>query len=116
MRNPVLLDNTVLTNFALARCGNLPLKLWPDCVCTTEAVLEEYRRGVKTVSLPTGIWDYLPILHLTSEEEKWMKDSLPPYLALGECTALAAAVHRQGVFASDDRQARKTAQELNLSQ
>ncbi|MEA3350788.1 MAG: hypothetical protein U9Q82_09225, partial [Chloroflexota bacterium] len=106
MHNPVLLDNTVLTNFAWAKCAYLPLELWPGHVCVTQAVVEEYRRGVEEVSLPAGIWDHLPLLSLTHEENEWIQGHLPTYLGIGECSAIAAAFHRQGVFASDDLQAR----------
>lgn len=37
MTQPVLLDNTVLSNFALVLRKDLPGALWPDAVCTTQA-------------------------------------------------------------------------------
>ena len=114
MKNPVLLDNTVLTNFSWARCANLPLELWPGHVCTTQAVIEEYRSGVKKAGLPADIWNQLPILRLTNAEQNWMEGYLPSCLGLGERATLTVAFHRQGVFASDDLQARKIAQALNL--
>jgi hypothetical protein len=46
-----VLDNTVLTNFAIVGRDNLPLLLWPGA-CTTPAALGEYRAGVATGALP----------------------------------------------------------------
>lgn len=114
MQNPVLLDNTVLTNFASAKCADLPLEVWPGRVGVTQAAVEEYRRGVENVGLPAGVWDHLPLLKLTPEEKAWLQGRFPAYLGAGESVTIAAAFHRQGVFASDDFQARKTAQALDV--
>jgi hypothetical protein len=40
-RRLVLLDNTVLTNFALVGQDNLPTRLWSDAACTTTAAYGE---------------------------------------------------------------------------
>jgi predicted nucleic acid-binding protein len=42
----VLLDNTVLTNFALVGQENLLLRLWPGVARTTTAAFGEYMAGV----------------------------------------------------------------------
>ncbi len=46
VRSPVILDNTVLTNFALAECTELVMLLWSDALQTTPQVMTEYREGV----------------------------------------------------------------------
>ena len=76
--------------------------------------MEEYRRGVENVGLPAGVWDHLPLLKLTPEEKAWLQERFPTYLGAGESASIAAAFHRRGVFASDDLQARKIAQALNV--
>ncbi len=114
MQNPVLLDNTVLTNFASAKCTDLPPEIWPGRVCVTQAAIEEYRRGVENVGLPAGVWDHTPLLHLTDEEKAWLQERFPTYLGAGESASIAAAFHRRGVFASDDLKARQAAQALDV--
>ncbi len=42
----VILDNTVLTNFALAGCTELVTLLWGDALQTTPDVIAEYQEGV----------------------------------------------------------------------
>ena len=39
---PVLLDNTVLINFALVDWQDLVMRLWPKAACTTPSALDEY--------------------------------------------------------------------------
>jgi hypothetical protein len=46
MSKLVLLDNTVLTNFALINHTDLVLGLWANA-CTTSAAQTEYRVGVQ---------------------------------------------------------------------
>jgi hypothetical protein len=46
MNGPLLLDNTVLTNFALVGRSDLPLRLWSGGACITPAVLGEFQAGV----------------------------------------------------------------------
>ena len=75
--------------------------------------MSEYRAGVLAVGVPREIWKDLPIVTLTEVEKAWMAN-LPPYLGAGEATCLAAALHRKGVLASDDRKARIVAQNLNI--
>lgn len=104
----VFLDNTVLTNFALIGRPDLIFSIWPDIACTVTPVMEEYQTGVQTSNLPRKAWDGL-LIHQLTDEESAMAASLPPKLGAGERACLAAAIMRQGVFASDDQQARKYA-------
>ncbi|MBC8503968.1 MAG: DUF3368 domain-containing protein [Anaerolineales bacterium] len=111
--NPVLLDNTVLTNFGLAQRPDLPHTLWPNRGCTTLMVMEEYYAGVQGGGLPEGAWDNLPVLTLSPDEKQWMSN-LPVHLGAGEQTCLAVSYLRQGLFASDDLRARSMAQNLGV--
>jgi predicted nucleic acid-binding protein len=105
----VLLDNTVLTNFALVERSDLVMRLWEAAACTTPSALAEYKAGVISGLLPSDAWKNLPLVTL-SEAEVAFAAELPPRLGAGERTCLAVAVHRQGLLASDDLDARHIAQ------
>ena len=105
---PVVLDNTVLTNFALVNKADLVLCVWPTAVCTTPFVLQEYRVGVDRGTVPANAWEELIVATLTEEETAKMSDFLPR-LGRGERSCLAVAVCRQGLLATDDLDARREA-------
>ena len=106
---PVLLDNTVLTNLALVTRTDLVRRLWPTAVCTTPSVIAEYEAGVAGGSLPPDAWTDLPVVTPTDAESA-LAVSLSPRLGQGERTCLAVAAYRHGLFASDDLDARRAAE------
>lgn len=109
----VLLDNTVLTNFAMVNRPDLVLDLWGTDSATTPAVMAEYQAGVISRGLPADIWDSL--LQLTPDSvEKDFAERLSPKLGSGERSCLAIAVYRKGMLACDDAEARREAQRLDL--
>lgn len=110
---PLLLDNTVLTNFALAGRSDLVLGLAAEWV-TTPSVMAEYRAGVAGRGLPANEWDSLVQLPLQPDEQAFA-DRLPPQLGRGERSCIAVAVHRRGLFASDDVKARWEAQQYGVA-
>jgi predicted nucleic acid-binding protein len=65
----VLLDNTILTNFALVGLTSKLRDLWGERVATTEEVLEEYAAGVETGKLPRVDWTHLKTIALSSQEQ-----------------------------------------------
>jgi predicted nucleic acid-binding protein len=107
MSQPVLLDNTVLTNFALIGRADLVFGLWTNA-CTTPAVSVEYQTGVKVRHLPAATWDRLPIVSLAANETAFAH-RLDRRLGAGECSCIAVAYYRNGLFVSDDRDARQQA-------
>jgi predicted nucleic acid-binding protein len=109
LTRPIVLDNTVLTNFALVNRADLVMRLWSTAACTTPAASAEYGVGVSRGLLPSDAWADLPVVTPTEEESNFAS-SLSPRLGAGERTCLAVAVHRQGLFASDDLDARRAAQ------
>jgi len=113
MSGPVLLDNTVLVNFASAGRADLVLNSDLDRLCTTPAVISEYEAGVENGHVPGGVWTSLPRLECTAEEASFAK-SLSNRLGSGERSCIAVAVHRQGLFASDDADARSNAREHEI--
>ena len=112
MSKPVLLDNTVLTNFALIGRSDLILDLWPDA-CITPAVQAEYQAGVTSRQLPVDAWQSLPIVTLTPAEAAFV-NQLSQRLGAGERTCIAAAHHQNGLFVSDDFDARRQAQAYGI--
>lgn len=104
----VLLDTTVLTNFALVGLTSIPKDLWGDKVCTTSEVLEEYAAGVETGKLPRVDWTQLKIILLSSEEQLFGAQMFPN-LGRGERTCLVIAILRHAMLATDDQLARRAA-------
>lgn len=113
---PVVLDNTVLTNFALAERPELVALLWGEAWCTTTRVFEEHQEGVTSGAVPAGAWDSLPILEL-DQEERDLAQELPSSLGPGERSCLALILRRGGTLVSDDLYARKfaAAQEIPVT-
>jgi predicted nucleic acid-binding protein len=110
---PVLLDNTVLTNFALVGRPDMVLCLWPDTACTTPAVQSEYQVGAAAGLVPGETWADLPMVALTAAEATFAAE-LPPRLGAGERTCLAVALHRHGLLVSDDQDARAAARRYEV--
>ena len=109
---PIVLDNTVLTNFALVKHTAVVLRLWPTA-CTTAETMAEYQNGVSLGRVPAQAWSELPIVSL-SETELSLAVSLSPRLGAGERTCLAVVYERHGLFVSDDLDARLSAQRIGL--
>jgi predicted nucleic acid-binding protein len=111
---PVVVDNTVLTNFALVGRTDLVMRLWPTTVCTTPAVLDEYRAGAVSGLVSADAWADLTVVTM-SEEEMALTASFSTRLGAGERFCLAVAIHRRGLLASDDLDARRTAEQQDVS-
>jgi len=111
---PVLLDNTVLTNFALVGEARLVKHLWATRACTTPAALDEYEAGAASGMVPAEAWADLPLVTLT-EQELAFAAGLSLRLGVGERTCMAVAFHRQGLLASDDLDARRVAEAYGIS-
>jgi predicted nucleic acid-binding protein len=110
--NPVLLDNTVLSNFARIDRHHLVMDIWPSCATTLEA-WQEFQAGVMIGKLPKDVWNGLALIALTADEHEISK-RLSMILGPGERTCIAAAKHRNGLFVTDDRKARQVALELGI--
>lgn len=110
----VLLDNTVLSNFAQAQIVSAVFSLWGNQICTTSEVSAEYAVGVITASLPRSAWKDLKVIEQT-EEEKSFGLSLSARLGAGERSCLAIACKRGAIFATDDLFARETAKQYQIS-
>lgn len=64
----LLLDNTVLSNFALVERINLLPDALGNQIATTSQVINEYQNGVAKGILPATSWDWLEIIELSQEE------------------------------------------------
>lgn len=113
-RGLLILDNTVLTNFALADRPDLILALRQIDCATTPAVMAEYERGVRARGLAADAWQQLQLLPLQPEEAAFAA-GLSPQLDAGERTCIAIAVQRRALLATDDAVARRTARRHGVS-
>jgi predicted nucleic acid-binding protein len=95
----VLLDNTILTNFALVGLTPILRELWGKRAATTEEVLEEYAAGVETGKLPRVDWTHLKTITLSSKE-RVLVISRFPNLGKGERSCLIVAIDRDAMFAT----------------
>jgi len=109
----VLLDATILTNFAQVGFSAVLKELWGDQVCTTAEVLSEYEAGTKTAGLPPLSWKELSILVLIPDEQS-LASNLFSRLGLRERTCLAVAIRRGALLATDDKPAGRAAKRNSI--
>jgi predicted nucleic acid-binding protein len=107
----VLLDNTVLSNFALVGRADLLQQALGQTAATTIQVLQEFQRGVDLGLLPTTNWDWLRVLTFDAQE-KATYAQLCERLNPGEAACLAIAMQRKGQVLTDDRDARWIATQM----
>jgi predicted nucleic acid-binding protein len=112
MSQPVLLDNTILANFAAVNRPDLVLNLW-STACTTPAVQLEHQMGIASGRFTEDAWQNLPMTELTLTEALFA-DRLNKRFGAGERTCIAVAYLRHGLFASDDLDARRMAQSYGI--
>ena len=108
----ILLDTTVLSNFAhIERLDLLRLAL-PDAA-TTPHVVAELERGVTSGHLPTCDWGWLELVELTSSEEISLAH-VRLILDDGEAACVAVALEREASLFPDDLDARRYAQRRGI--
>ncbi len=107
----VLVDNTVLSNFAKVNRLDLLRKAF-DRVYVTEQVLEEFRLGIRRGVLPNVSLDF-EVLRLKDDEIE-LYNALRIRLGRGEASCLAIAKHRNMKVLTDDLDARKIANVLGV--
>ena len=79
----ILLDNTVLSNFALISHSEFIQQAFVEEVGTTRQVFYELQRGIQLGRLPKCNWEWLQQLQLTNEE-KLQFNRLSVHLGAGE--------------------------------
>ncbi|MFQ6101693.1 MAG: DUF3368 domain-containing protein [Anaerolineae bacterium] len=108
-----MLDNTVMSNFALVGRTGWLQKVWPGMLITSEEAWAELQAGVRLGRIPKVDWSWLTVLSLT-EMEREARDELMPPLHEGEAACLALARSRGYAFLTDDRVARREARRLGV--
>jgi predicted nucleic acid-binding protein len=108
MSSLVLLDNTVLSNFALVRQLHLLQQILGQRAATVAQVIAEYERGVALHRVPATGWEWLTIYNLTNDELD-MYQALLRRVNAGEAACLAVAYTRKLSLVTDDRDARQIA-------
>lgn len=108
-----LLDNTVLSNFALVGQASLLDKILGDTAVTTTAVLTEFNQGVTAHRVPATDWTWLTVTEPDPEETK-LYTNLLARINAGEASCLAVAAKRNGRLVTDDRDARQIAMQMQV--
>ena len=105
----ILIDNTVLSNFALA--GKLPVleNYCKDKGVTTKEVLMEFERGINAGIFTNINLIWLKIIDLANEEEKLLFMNIRKKLGAGEASCLAVAINMGYDLLTDDMAVRKIA-------
>jgi predicted nucleic acid-binding protein len=109
----IVIDNTVLSNFALVQRPEFIRHAFYEQVGTTEQVFDELARGVKLGRLPKCSWEWLECIRMT-ESEVLQCTQLRQQLDEGEASCLAVATQRTWKVATDDKDARKWAIRLHI--
>jgi hypothetical protein len=104
----ILLDNTVLSNFAVVQRPDLLRAAFGDVLATTKEVSEELTAGIEHARLPAVDWSWLPVWNLQETEEDYYQQFLRT-LNAGEASCLAMALVRGCRVLTDDRDARELA-------
>jgi predicted nucleic acid-binding protein len=108
----VVVDNTVLSNFAHVERPALLQQVFAD-LATTPAAMTELAVGEQLGRLPVVDWAWLSIVTLTPDEET-QANALNETLGQGEAECIAVAKERDGLILTDDRDARKVARSLDV--
>ena len=109
----ILLDNTVLSNFALVARIDLLATGMGGATATPSQVMHEFRDGIARGRLPDTRLAWLEVVELSAEEQR-LFEGLAARLNAGEAACLAIAIRRGGRILTDDRDARKLAAQYKV--
>jgi predicted nucleic acid-binding protein len=109
----ILLDNTVLSNFALVGQINLLRDSLGQRAATVAQVIQEFERGVLLHRVPETDWQWLTIHSLLAEELTTYTMFLRR-LSAGEAACLTVAYARKMSVMTDDRDARQIAVQYGI--
>jgi predicted nucleic acid-binding protein len=109
----ILLDNTILSNFALIRHPEFVHQAFVEEIGTTEQAFHELERGMQLGRLPKCDWTWLQQLQLTGAEETQFR-LLTMHLGTGEASCFSIAFQRKYKIATDDKDARQWAMRLTI--
>lgn len=110
-----VVDNTVLTNFALINREDVLMKVFNGVLYTSNEVLQEFQLGKERGILPDIDWSWMRVLKIESEHEDHLFERLTERLGMGESACLSLAVNRNMKILTDDLDTRNYAQRLGVS-
>jgi predicted nucleic acid-binding protein len=110
----LVLDNTVMSNFALVDRVDWLRRAWPGMLVTSNEAWAELQAGIRLGRLRATEWSWLSVLTLTVQERQ-LRDELVPPLDEGEAACLALAQRRGYGLLTDDRVARREARRMGVS-
>lgn len=108
-----VVDTTVLSNFAHIEQPRLLANAF-DQLVTVEAVLAELTIGMASGRIPAVEWSWLTVIEMTAAEVA-SAEKLNRTLGAGESQCIALAVARGWMIVTDDRDARRAAQAMNVA-
>lgn len=114
VKEGVIVDNTVLSNFALIGREDILSKVLKNNFFITEEVLEELKRGENRGILPRRDWRWIEILKIESSQEDFLFRLFTASLGKGESSCLSVAISRNFKVLTDDLDARKLAQRRGI--
>jgi len=114
VKQGVIVDNTVLSNFALIGREDILNKVLKNNFFVTEDVLEELKRGENRGVLPKRDWRWIKILRIESSQEDFLFRLFAAFLGKGESSCLSIAISRNLKVLTDDLDARKLAQRRGI--
>ena len=109
----LVLDNTVLSNFALVEQTALLAQVSPGQMVTARESWQELQTGIELGLIPRRNYSWLSVLELTAAERTQRDEMMPP-LDIGEAACLALAHARGYALLTDDRLARREARRLGV--
>lgn len=109
----VLLDNTVLSNFAAIQRSDLLRIALGDQLATSQQAYDELQTGMRLGKLPTLDWSWLSVWTMVEVEQAHYSRFLKK-LNAGEAACLALALNRGCRVLTDDRDAREYARNLRI--
>lgn len=111
--NHWIVDNTVISNFAMICKLDLLKEKLANILCITEEVKREFLIGIDKGIIPETDISWLTIVNLTEEEEELFA-KLCSRLGKGESSCLSIAVSRKWKLFTDDIDARNVAQRFEV--
>ncbi len=106
----ILINTTVLSNFALTQVMPLLADFCGVRALATDEVLGEFAKGVDQGIIPATSLKWLKRVKLRGPKERALFMQLRLWLGEGEASSLAIAVSRGYSFLTDDMKARRVAQ------
>ena len=108
-----LVDNTVLSNYANVQQITLITTLFPSAAITTE-VKSEFGVGVELGRISATNLSPFSVVN-ANHQEQVLYENLSRYLGKGEAESIAIAYFRKYKFLTDDKVARKVANQYGVS-